>query len=415
MEYVSVSSLESGMVLSGDLVAPNGRFILPKGARLTQKNIMSIKIWGVSRVPVAKPPDREGAPDSDILFSSSVMEEARETVLERFSGNPPQWPVMEEIFSVAVMDTASRLSEGDVPLRPEIFNSHFSDIPEGSAEKTDMEALLGAENGLATLPDVYARISDALRSPKSSATHIADLVSKDTALSAIILKLANSAMYGVPGKVDSILRATTLIGGRALSTLALGVSATRLFRGISVKWVNMESFWKHSISVAVIAQILVSRKSPRAIEQLFAAGMLHDIGRLALFRHAPRTMSRLIADASAEKLPLDFMEREVLGFDHGELGGRLLERWNFPLSLSSLIMSHHKERERPKNCASAVLAAADVLASVTDEGGSGSWYAAPLSEETWKAADLPSSVMEMTIRQARRQTGEIYNLFRGSD
>ena len=68
MEYVSVSSLESGMVLSGDLVAPNGRFILPKGARLTQKNIMSIKIWGVSKVPVAKPPDRNGAPDSEILL-----------------------------------------------------------------------------------------------------------------------------------------------------------------------------------------------------------------------------------------------------------------------------------------------------------------------------------------------------------
>ena len=415
MEYVSVSNLESGMVLSGDLIAPNGRFILPKGACLTQKNIMSIKIWGVSRVAVTKSPDQNGAPDDEILFSSSVLEESQKIVLDRFSGNPPQCPVMEEIFSVAVMDTASRLSEGAVHLRPEIFNSHFSEIPPDSAEKTDMEALLGAENGLASFPDVYARISEALRSPKSSATHIADLVSKDTALSATLLKLANSAMYGVPGKVDSIFRATALIGGRALSTLALGVSAIRLFRGISVKWVDMESFWKHSISVAVIAQILVSRKNPRAIEQLFAAGMLHDIGRLALFRHAPLTMSRLIAEAAGRKLPLYVVEREGLGFDHGELGGRLLERWNFPLSLSGLILNHHKERDHPKNCSAAILGAADVLASAAGEGSSGSWHVAPLSEEAWKMADLPSSVLEMTVRQARRQINEIYNLFQGSE
>ncbi len=415
MEYVSVSSLESGMVLSGDLIAPNGRFILPKGAQLTPKTIMSIKIWGISQVPVEKSGIEEGAPDNEILFSSSVMEESRKIVLDRFSGRGPEWPVMEEIFSVAEREIASRLSEGSAPLYSEIFNSHFSDIPENSAERTDMEALLGAENGLASFPDVYARISDALRSPKSSATHIADLVSKDTALSATLLKLANSAMYGVPGKVDSIFRATALIGGKALSTLALGVSAIRLFKGISVKWLNMESFWKHSISVAVIAQILVSRKNPRAIEQLFAAGMLHDIGRLALFRHAPHTMSRLIAEAASEKLPLHVLEREALGFDHGELGGRLLERWNFPITLSGLVLSHHGNQSPGKNCAAAILEAADILASVTGEGGSGSRHVSPLPEEVWKETDLSSSVLEMTIRQARRQTGEIYNLFLGGE
>ena len=412
MEYVSVSSLESGMVLSGDLIAPNGRFILPKGAQLTPKTIMSIKIWGISQVPVEKSGIEEGAPDNEILFSSSVMEESRKIVLDRFSGRGPEWPVMEEIFSVAER-RSHPASRGSPPLF-EIFNSHFP-ISLRTPQKEWTWKRSWAQKRPGLFPDVYARISDALRSPKSSATHIADLVSKDTALSATLLKLANSAMYGVPGKVDSIFRATALIGGKALSTLALGVSAIRLFKGISVKWLNMESFWKHSISVAVIAQILVSRKNPRAIEQLFAAGMLHDIGRLALFRHAPHTMSRLIAEAAGEKLPLHVLEREALGFDHGELGGRLLERWNFPITLSGLVLSHHGNQSPGKNCAAAILEAADILASVTGEGGSGSRHVSPLPEEVWKETDLPSSVLEMTIRQARRQTGEIYNLFLGGE
>ena len=124
MEYVSVSSLESGMVLSGDLIAPNGRFILPKGAQLTPKTIMSIKIWGISQVPVEKSGIEEGAPDNEILFSSSVMEESRKNVLDRFSGRGPEWPVMEEIFSVAEREIASRL-RGLGPLIPKFSTPIF--------------------------------------------------------------------------------------------------------------------------------------------------------------------------------------------------------------------------------------------------------------------------------------------------
>ena len=259
MEYLSVSRLKSGMVLSGDLIAPNGRFILPKGARLTPKNIMSLKIWGVSEVPVAKTKDLEESPGEELLYSSSVMEEARSMVLDLFSGVPPASPVMDEVFAVAVRVNAARIAEGIPAKRPGTFALSLPVQPRISDEKIDMEDILRTEVGLTSFPDVYFRVSEALQSPKSSVSHIADLISKDTALSATLLKLANSAIYGVPAKVDSISRATALIGGRALSVLALGVSAVQNFKDIPVEWVNMESFWKHSVSVAVIAQILASK------------------------------------------------------------------------------------------------------------------------------------------------------------
>ena len=415
MEYVSVSRLQSGMVLSGDLIAPNGRFILPKGARLTPKNIMSLKIWGVSEVPVAKAKEPEEPGGDDLLYSSAVMEEARKMVLDLFSGIPPASSLMEEVFTVAVRVSAGRIAEGLPAKSPETFTLSLPVKPRISDEKIDMEDILRTEVGLSSFPDVYFRVSEALQSPKSSVSHIADLISKDTALSAILLKLANSAIYGVPAKVDSISRATALIGGRALSLLALGVSAIQNFKDIPVEWVNMESFWKHSVSVAVIAQILASKKNPRIIEQAFVAGMLHDIGRLVLFRHAPFTMARLISASAERKIPLAAMEKEVLGFDHGELGGKLLERWNFPLSLSDMVLQYHGPEEQIKTFPSALLAAADIIAAAIGEGNSGSLHASPIPDSVWKVVDLPCSVIDMTARQAHRQITEIYSLFKGGD
>ncbi|HRX25757.1 MAG TPA: HDOD domain-containing protein, partial [Aminivibrio sp.] len=196
MEYVSVSRLQSGMVLSGDLIAPNGRFILPKGARLTPKNIMSLKIWGVSEVPVAKAKDLEESSGEELLYSSSVMEEARNMVLDLFSGTPPASPIMEEVFTVAVRVNAARIAEGLPARRPETFSLSLPVKPSISDEKIDMEDILRTEVGLTSFPDVYFRVSEALQSPKSSVSHIADLISRDTALSATLLKLANSAIYG---------------------------------------------------------------------------------------------------------------------------------------------------------------------------------------------------------------------------
>jgi HD-like signal output (HDOD) protein len=266
---------------------------------------------------------------------------------------------------------------------------------------------------LVSFPEIYFRISEALQSPKSSITHVANLISKDTALSAALLKLANSAMYGVPAKVESIPRAAALIGGNALSTLALGVSVITSFGAVPAKWVNMQSFWKHSIAVAVLGQVLSVRKTPRAIERIFVGGMLHDIGRLVLLRHAPLAMTKVLAAAEAEKAPLVEMELRMLGFDHAELGGRLLEKWGFPRILSDLVRYHHLPEKKEDSFSLGVLAVADVLAGVLFPGSGGSMYLPGLSDTLWEMMELSPEALDMAIRQTRRQITEIYDLFKG--
>ncbi len=414
MKNISVTQLKSGMVLSGDLVAPNGRFILPRGACLTAKSIMSLKIWGIAEVPVADAPEQESR-ENELLFGSKITEEARDMVLDTFCGMEPSTPAMEEIFRLGVNETARGLASGKVTTLAQAFSLELPFASTGREVKMPLNELVEIEANLATFPDVYFRICEALQSPKSSITHIADLISKDTGLSSILLKIANSGIYGVPYRVDSITRAAALIGGRALSVLALGVSAVQVFNHIPVEWVNMESFWRHSVGVAVLAQILASHKNAGIIEKIFVAGILHDMGRLVLFRHLPFTMARLMKTAAERKIPLVEAEREELGFDHAELGGCLVDKWCFPRSLSQLVKNHHNAAEGMTSFPAAILSAADVLAGAIRLGNGGTWHFRPLPEAVWKTIDMAPSCLEMVVRQATRQTTEIYSLFRGGD
>ena len=414
MKNISDTQLKSGMILSGDLIAPNGRFILPRGACLTAKSIMSLKIWGIAEVPVADAPELQPSGE-DLLFGSEVTEEAREMVLDTLCGIKPSAPFMKEIFRLGVNETARGLARGKLSYLEQPSSLELPFHPSGGEERATLSEIVESEANLATFPDVYFRICEALQSPKSSITHIADLISKDTSLSATLLKIANSGIYGVPYRIESIPRAAALIGGRALSVLALGVSAVQVFNHIPVDWVNMESFWRHSVGVAVLAQILASLKNAGIIEQLFVAGILHDVGRLVLFRHIPFTMARIMKTAAERKIPLVEAEREELGFDHAELGGSLVEKWCFPRSLTQLVKNHHNTAEGINSFPAAILSTADVLATVTRIGNGGSWHVRPLPDGVWRILDIAPSALEMIVRQATRQTTEIYSLFRGGD
>ncbi len=411
MGTLSVTQLKSGMILSADLIAPNGRFILPKGACLTSKNIMSLKIWGIAEVPVSDRPERTGG---DLLYSSSVMEEARKIIYDLFGGLAPDSSAMEEIYRVGILEAARSLAEEEQHAYTAFFEP---ELPRASAAsvKPSIQQLVEAEVRFTTFPDVYFRVSEALQSPRSSIVHVADLISKDTALTATLLKLANSAIYGVPGKVDSITRAAALIGGKALSILALGVSAVKAFSEIPAEWVDMDSFWKHSVGVAVFGQILASKKNPRSIETVFVGGILHDIGRMVLLRHVPFVMANLIKDAAAERVPLLETERKTLGFDHAELGGALLDKWGFPRAISDLVRFHHAPEDEMNSFPVAVLAFADVLAGALRQGRSGSKHPPRISDAVWSVAGLPPGQLDIVVRQGRRQIQEIYSLFKGGD
>ena len=207
----------------------------------------------------------------------------------------------------------------------------------------DPETLVIDVATLVSLPEVVLRINALVDDPKSSAEDIGRVVAQDAALTARLLTLANSAMFGRQRKIDTVGRAIAVLGTRQVRDLTLGLSAVRAFSGIPNELVSMGSFWHHSVLCAVAARLLAGECARGRPDSSFVAGLLHDIGQLVLFNKLPeQSRKALLMSIDAPNEPdLHVCEREILGFDHAAIGGALARRWRLPPNLVECIEFHH--------------------------------------------------------------------------
>jgi HD-like signal output (HDOD) protein len=261
------------------------------------------------------------------------------------------------------------------------------------------------------LPSIFYEISEAIADPKSSVSHIAALVDKDTSLAARMLQLANSAFYGFPTRIDSILKAITLIGIRQLNTLVLGIYATEAFKNISAIFIDMQSFWKHSLACGIVARILSSYRVSQITEKFFLAGLLHDVGRLVLISSLPELAAEAFRSANRTQSILTDVEESLLGFTHAHLGGLLSEKWHFPKLLENAIRYHHRPMGPEASFEAALVHVADVVANALGTGSSGEHYVPPLDPAAWEALEMPSGVLRCIIQQADQRVSELAEIF----
>jgi putative nucleotidyltransferase with HDIG domain len=275
----------------------------------------------------------------------------------------------------------------------------------------ELEALVDEEPCLASLPTIFMEISEAIGDPRSSFVHIANVISKDTSLSAKLLKIVNSAFYNFPYKIDTISRAVTIIGSRQLSSLALGASVLRSFQGIPEDLVDMESFWKHSITCGISARMIASFKNIPNTERLFIAGLLHDIGRIILYQRVPDLMSSILLQAKETHRFLRSMEAEALGVDHAHVGGMLLKKWKFPLAMEQAVAYHHDPLKSPHFLEASILYLSDILANALEMGTSGDCLVSPLIPEVWDSLGLEKEAFTQIVQLIERQVEEIIHHF----
>lgn len=193
---------------------------------------------------------------------------------------------------------------------------------------------------LFSLPDVALRLNDLVSNPDTTTPQIVEVLQLDPGLAATALRLANSAWYGLPSKVDTLSRAVTLIGLGALRDLVLAAAFIKRFQGIPGEFVNMKSFWDNSVACGVVARNLAKRCRLTESERMFLAGLLHKIGRLVFFVARPNQYREVLALAEdASEAGIVAAERRTFGFTHAELGGALMAHWQLPPLLQSLVAS----------------------------------------------------------------------------
>jgi len=192
---------------------------------------------------------------------------------------------------------------------------------------------------LRALPAVAARVIEIAGGEKFSAHELAQAVASDQALTAKMLRLANSAYYGYPRKITTVRDAVVLLGFRAVRSAALASCVMDSLPGHATN-IEGSRFWQFSVSVGMLAEVLATAHH-RHMDEAFTAGVLHNIGRLALDQHRPRELMAVTTLSVQKKISIYEAEKAVLGFTDAELGGALAAHWNFPEELADGVAKHH--------------------------------------------------------------------------
>jgi HD-like signal output (HDOD) protein len=227
-----------------------------------------------------------------------------------------------------------------------------------AAVKKEPQAIIAdavnAISHIATLPEITLKIIELVENPRSTAQDLNKLISNDPALVARILKVVNSAFYGLPGQIGSINRAIVLLGLNAVKNIVIAASLAKLFRGGRVSpHFSAKDLWSHSIAVGVMSKMIVQKLNNTLPDEAFLAGLIHDIGilvELQAFREPLVEIAERASNATETSGKYIELEVSVIGVDHQQLGAGLTSKWKFPRSFQYVTGHHHNPMALAPDC-----------------------------------------------------------------
>lgn len=270
----------------------------------------------------------------------------------------------------------------------------------GERAPIDPVRLRQALRELPPLPQAALQALAALRDEDSSDALCAELVGRDQALVARTLRLANSPFYGMPGRVASVRQAVQLLGRQTLASLLTLATLAGQFDAAACATFSYSAFWRHALGTALAARGL-SRALNRGDEPAFTAGLLHDIGRLALAVNFPAETATVLACVPAADEGPAALERRLLGIDHLDVGAQVAAQWHFPPEVLLAIAGHHAPRGQPgaAACLVDIVHVADTIAHALDLAGDAQERVPPLDEAAWARLALPQPALLAVLRE----------------
>ncbi|HUW36838.1 MAG TPA: HDOD domain-containing protein [Rhodocyclaceae bacterium] len=257
---------------------------------------------------------------------------------------------------------------------------------------------------LPALPEVVQGLMDYLQRPEVDVAQVAHKIARDPALAARLLRVANSSFYGLQGQVATIHDALVVLGLRAVCTLVTGAALASHLQTLAAGR-DQRAFWSHSAGTALCARALARERGANA-ENAFTAGLLHDIGRLILAARHPEAHHRVEAHrALRDCYPIE-AEREVLGFDHAQIGSALAARWKFPAEITAAIAWHHRPADQPDGSFADLIHVADVMAHALDFPGGAEDLVPRLSSVAWNRLGLSWKEFERLLGEVDTQRGD---------
>ncbi|MBG0789388.1 MAG: HDOD domain-containing protein [Desulfovibrionaceae bacterium] len=392
------------MRIAKDIIGPNGEAAFRKGQVIDEGVLETLRGLDLARVPV------EG--DKSAVSEEALLTRIESYVSDFFQYVDPDSEAFIELYRLVAERVWDAVGRGwDIPCRSERTArnvEHMRDLFfKGNAS---VEDLVRHETSLASFPGIYVRLKKVLDSPTSSAADVAKVVTADPGVSSKLLTLVNSPFFGLAGKVDSVSHAVSLVGLREVATIALGISTIDYFKDIPKELVDLCQFWRHSLSCAVFAK-LIAKAVGVSSDRLFTAGLLHDCGRLIMYKNLPYASVQSLIHARGDSVPLVEAEREVLGFDHQEVASLLLEQWGFPDDLKVIISNHHNPERAADSKEAAIVQLADNMANAAAISSENMFVLPGMSDAAWSALGFPKEKFVELLGEHDRDIDDITKVF----
>jgi HD-like signal output (HDOD) protein len=216
--------------------------------------------------------------------------------------------------------------------------------------KIDVKELETKIQNVFPLPQILEKIMRAVNDPDANATTIENIFKYEPSLTLKLLTLANSAYFGVPGKITNIRIAITLLGLNLIKSLAIHASVNEFFRfGTNIPGFSGQELWKHSVGVAVCAKMLARDYKLGNCEDFFTLGILHDAGLIIEYQFFRASFIAIVSRMHERKKSLPEIERAEFGMDHAELAQHLFAKWNLPAFFSQALRYHHDPLQAPES------------------------------------------------------------------
>ena len=250
------------------------------------------------------------------------------------------------------------------------------------------------------LSPVVHKINEVANDVKSSAQQLTDVIQLDPVLTAKVIRMVNSAYFGLTQEVKSLKQAVVMMGINTIKNVALSSAFLSKVYLKGSTTLNGQDFWKHSLGVGVAAKLLARRLGvdPKLTEEYFIAGLIHDIGEVLINNFFPEEMNKVLELASKQEELFTEIEKRVVGFTHEEIGIAIGKKWKFANNLLYAVGRHHQPvTTGPSGVFSMVTGIADSYIKTLQIGFSGNYRPEPVPEEVWKTLSLTEEQVLQTL------------------
>ena len=229
----------------------------------------------------------------------------------------------------------------------------------------DLRKLVDTITDLPSFPAAIQKATAVAADPRASAADLAAVIEVDAALTTKVLRITNSAFYGFSREISTVKEGVVILGFSAVRSLAVAVSAMKMFRGENSQRFNHEKFWYHCACSAFVAQQIGQLAPLPGGNDAFTAALLHDIGKIALDQYAHDAFMRLLETQRQRCSFTVAVEQEMIKTTHAEIGRHLTERWKLPVLLCEAIGGHHDPSLAGKHAVLAMLSGlADLICTL---------------------------------------------------